>query len=318
MASSEASGGDLAFSVGCVAIVGSSRGYGAPTYTGKLKTKRGPIVREHEFSGGGYNEIPLMITVSASPYDRLLECFLSVSYAADEFPAFDLEDYAAAIVQNSGPTSLRITGGAFIPDEWIWGPTSAVDDLIYEGDNRGFSEYAGTARAASIIEVANPAYSSSTVVSGPDHYAGFSVEYEYSTSVSGGHLTAEAKGDWTPGRPMKTAWATASTDSLSCQTRRLGPDPARAVTRMSVVCTGAVNNPVVFFSPAIDYRFEIALTFGRGQVAYTLTGCHDGFPAFETYVGGQTAFAQMPIHGSVWWLFETCDHSIPPISGVVR
>lgn len=208
--------------------------------------------------------------------------------------------------------------GAFIPDEWIYYPLNT--NYIFQGDNRGFMEAEATARMASIIQVRNPAYSNSDVFSGPDHYTGLTVEYivEYEGKLSlvDGHITEEARNDWIGGPPLKTRWGTADRSGLSCEARRLGPDPAREVTRMQVICSGEAHDPLVI-SPDVDYRFEFELTFGRNQVEYTLTGCHDGYPAFETYLGGQAVFTRSPI-SSPWSMVFPCLHSIPPTSGVVR
>jgi hypothetical protein len=299
-AASSGDGGDLFLTVACYAIVEYVYPSGPPAYVLTLSLNIEGEVKTEQFHGLGGGEHRIEMTVPAKAYDRLVECSAGTSFGAG--------GYATGILKNSGPAVVRITVGAFIPHEWIMGP-SIFADRVYEGDDRGFREDAGSSRIAAVIDVVNPAYS----VSPSEHhpYAGFSQEYEGSSSLSEppSHLTPAARNDWMWGPPHKTKWGSTSTDNVWCAPRSLGPDPEHGVTRLRVLCKGAANNPLVI-SPDIDYEFDFELTFGQGKIAYKLTGCHDGYPAYEAYIGGAPVYTQPPISATPWGVFGFCTYPI--------
>jgi hypothetical protein len=268
----------------------------------------GVVLVQRRFTISGAINLTIGTDIPASPSDRTLYCYLETVYSR-----LDAEER----IPGSGPETVRITVGSFIPYEWIWGPFGAPADRIWGGDDRGFVAEGGSARLGTVVEVVNPAYTSGTFASGPHPFVGMSEEFEYSTSVVAGHLTGLATGDWVWGPPMRTRWATAGTGGISCTASRLGPNLAKATTSLRVVCEGHVNNPLVSFSPDIDYKFDIELTFGNNRVLWKLHGCHDEFPAFEAYIEGRTAYQQAPIGEDAWSVFGYCTYPITLRSGVI-
>ena len=48
-------------------------------------------------------------------------------------------------------------------------------------------------------------------------------------------------------------------------------------------------------APNIDYKFSIALSMvPNANVVWLLRGAHDGFPAYEVFIGGQSVYFHTP------------------------
>lgn len=300
-----ATGGDLEHTIVCRGGGYSPGPDDSVTVWLELYVENALIAREPLW---GYWTVSGQVTgrVRASIRDRRVDCFASSSWGgwASE----------GGTLLGSGPEVVKISLGAFIPDAWVWNPVNG--DRIFEGDGRGFREDAATSRVAQVIQVLNPALSDSNIFAGPHPYTGLTQEYDDETSLVNGQLTSAARNDWTWDSTLKTRWATASTAGLSCNVQRLGASAPAGISRNKVVCEAQANNPLLPYSPDIDYRMEFQLTFGLNKVQYQITGCRDAFPAYEAYLNGQTAYAQPPT-GSTWRLFFSCDQSISA-SGEVR
>lgn len=226
------------------------------------------------------------------------------------------------VILGSGPVTLKITVGSFIPHEYV--PNPYDTNYIFEGDYRSFAEDEATARQAAVVQVLNPAYSNNDFFSPPGYYTGQTVEYvvEYSGvwSVQDGHLTAEARADWDSGPPLKVAWRTAEPNgqgnSMFCVAVRLGPQGV--TSRVKVECEGHTTNPLVPLGPEIDFRFTFELAFGENKVVYKVWGCHDEFPAIEAYLAGQPVYTQQNIAPTPLGVIGNCSYSFPLQSGVIQ
>jgi hypothetical protein len=205
------------------------------------------------------------------------------------------------------PVSLRLTLNAFIPYEWIIDPFYILTgSRIFEGDDRSWAEN-GSSRVSQIMDLWNQYWSPGGIfLAGPHEYAALSIQYETSTSLDAGqHLTQAARDDWTPGPPMKTAWAIGQNTGDGCSGSYIN-----AMT-VSIRCFMDSPNPVYgWLAPDIEWRWY--MTFGftpTALVNYSIYGCRKYFPAYEIWAAGHQIYAG-PDSGSVFDLLIPCDSAV--------
>ena len=181
---------------------------------------------------------------------------------------------------------------------------------IFGGDSRGFQAYGGSARTNSVYDIANPAVNDVNDFGVPNHGTGLTQEYDYDTSLQFypfGPLKIAAIDDWAPGEPMKVQWAFAGSGGLACYPpERLGTTANTSKNR--VRCLGSAADPLVPGSPDLDYDFTHTLEWGVRKVAFTVTGCHDGYPSYEVFLNGQPMLRHSD-DGNILSLFGWC--SVP-------
>jgi len=92
---------------------------------------------------------------------------------------------------------------------------------------------------------------------------------------------------------MKVDWGFSNIDNVYCHSpQRQGATADGTESSLRTVCEGHSSNPVVAFSPDIDYIFLIEVWFGDNHVRYNVDGCRDGFPHFELYIGGNAVIQE--------------------------
>jgi hypothetical protein len=266
------------------------------------------LVAEQYHHGTWYVTGGVHASVRASTQDRSVSCYADGSGILAQ---------ASGTILGSGPLSVRVTTGAFIPEEWVDHPGDM--DIIFGGDNRGFQEDAATARVAQVTDVYNSAVSDDSYLSGPHNYTGLTTAYDRDTSLTSywGNLLPAAFHDWVPGYPMKISWAFASTSGFSHEYTRMGPAPWDGTSTVQHISIGSAADPLIAFAPAVDYRMVFQLTFGLNKVQYRLTGCHDGFPAYEAYINGTAVYTRWAT-GNVFAMFGYCDTDIGVQTGVIQ
>jgi hypothetical protein len=286
-----------------------------------------------EAQGYGYTMALLDPVVPASAEDRFVSCNFEYYYGDAGSWYYLGGDSDSWIIDGSGPAILDVVMDAFIPYQYLRQPFDPFspypnNTLIAQGDDRGFTPSGGTYRAGQVINLYNPAYFDQTVAYGPEPGVGLSTEYDADTSLSnpgnlgsfapsGGSLLWVAQDDWEWGPPYKTRWATAGMSGISCDSpERLGQEGGPETSRLRVRCFGSVYFPLHSFAPAVDWDFTYTFTFGHNEVAFQVTGCRDGFPAYEVY-GTQQTILQHTDNGDPMALFASCGNSISE-SGVIR
>jgi hypothetical protein len=70
--------------------------------------------------------------------------------------------------------------------------------------------------------------------------------------------------------------------------------------KIKVHCVGKASNPLASFlgipAPAIDYDFNLTIDYTNAiDLRYSLEGDHDGFPAYEVYIGNNRVYEHDPI-----------------------
>ena len=101
-------------------------------------------------------------------------------------------------------------------------------------------------------------------------------------------LTAAALADTLTGAPKMIATDTASQSQLW-----LEPPTYITSKKLAVRCRCEATNPLVSGSPGISY--SITITIDKTLGTYSITGTHDGFPAYEIYINGKRVYQHDPL-----------------------
>ncbi|MCS1407655.1 MAG: hypothetical protein M2R45_00815 [Verrucomicrobia subdivision 3 bacterium] len=126
--------------------------------------------------------------------------------------------------------------------------------------------------------------------SGHLFYVGETKLFDSATSLdAAGNLTAAALADTTLGAPFMIARATSSNMS----DREIEANyPGSSPKILEIVCKCEVSNPLVV-GPRINYT--ITITIDRDANTYSITGDHDGFPAYAIYLNGTRVYQYDPL-----------------------
>jgi hypothetical protein len=271
--------GDLSFQIGCDYLLD---GWDGVWLVADLQILvNGAIVENDHNEGYAYLGRTVWYTISASSQDRTIMCILNTNVGNSS---------ASGTLKGSGPNSATVKIDTFIRQNWVGNPSNTY--RIFGGDDRSFNYYDGRARLYTVYDVYNPALNDLDILSGPTHQAGLTEEYDLGTSLDApapfGRITAQARNDWAWDVPLKTRWAMADTSNMSCTSpTRLG-HPTDTTSAHRFTCSAAASDPLIW-SPNVRWDLTITLTWGNDQIAYTVTGCHSYFPAFEAYVNGGTS-----------------------------
>jgi hypothetical protein len=314
--------GDLIHGLSCYGWARAPYSW-APISVRVIMHINGTMVASQSRNGYGFIELTVNHSVRASTSDREFKCTAQTPGLSDKI---DVD-----ILPGVGPPWIRFMTGAFIPDNWVDYPPSA--DRIFGGDDRSFEENTATARMAQSVEIRNSAVANALFVNLPTPYTGLTQEYARCclsgdpdpfpsalTEGMSGVLKQEAIDDWIRGLPLKVDWGTAPTELIQYEASKLGPGsagPYLDYSRVRFVSIGRARDPLVAFSPYVDYRMEITLTFGANAVTYRLDGCHDAFPAYEAYLGGRSIYAAPPT-GNLMSMFADCGVEITTKTGVIQ
>ena len=87
-------------------------------------------------------------------------------------------------------------------------------------------------------------------------------------------------------------WATGSNSGMSITPAWLGD------RKLQIRCVVSADNPLVSGAlwDNIDYDFTLIIDLTDAQnPKYSLTGSHDGFPAYEVYIGDKRVYEYDPI-----------------------
>ena len=103
--------------------------------------------------------------------------------------------------------------------------------------------------------------------------------------------------------------ASASTSNMHVDVTRVNAH------QVSVHLHGGAANPLVPAAPAIDWDLTVTIDTSGAKPHWTIKGSHDGFPAYEVYVNGQTIYTYTPgpgpySFGDLLKLFPPLDVSV--------
>jgi hypothetical protein len=116
--------------------------------------------------------------------------------------------------------------------------------------------------------------------------------FQASTSIVGGKISAAARADNVKGAPMRLDWQTGTNSGMSVTPTWLGD------RKIQVRYVVSADNPLAsgVLWDNIDYDFTLILDFtDPANPTYSLSGSHDGFPAYEIYIGDKRIYDHDPI-----------------------
>ena len=99
-------------------------------------------------------------------------------------------------------------------------------------------------------------------------------------------ISAKAWADKKPGAPYWVALKRASQKELTSSLTYIGNK------KVKVFCRCSATNPLVPSGPAIDYSLTVIID--RDKNEYSISGSHDGFPAYEIYINGIRVYEHDP------------------------
>lgn len=126
------------------------------------------------------------------------------------------------------------------------------------------------------------------------HRVGITRKYHKASSLdTAGNLTAAALADTTLGDAhMKVAQGTASSSGITISPTWIS---GRKIKIRCVVSIGNPLAPSTLWSE-IDYDFELTIDYtNMADPRYSLTGAHDGFPAYEFYIDSMRIHEHDPL-----------------------
>jgi hypothetical protein len=232
-----------------------------------------------------------------------------------------------------------ITINTFIPDNYVDDPIP-FSSQIYEGDDRTTGTPARakwdkdgshrTQQKFNVIPFRNmgdaDGLEDNAYANDPDgvkndawlNHCGTTNRYHKTSSLAGGKISAAAKADTTLGdNNLKTASGTASTSGMKVEPTWLGD------RKIKVKCTVKSGNPLApsFNGNEIDYVLELTIDYtDAANPRYSLTGEHDGFPAYEVYIGTRRIHHYDPLATGegLTSLFDPMDKSVSQIDQPIR
>lgn len=212
--------------------------------------------------------------------------------------SFGLSDVLSVEIVVEGRESFEIDLTTFIPGNHIRQPfhcrqplTNLKLDLLVRTDDRGFEQDADTYRTRQEVEVA-PLESADAdgLVSGPVHLTRPTRAYAEDALFDDGRIT-DADDDGVPGDcVLFDREAQAPIDRMNVSVQRVAED------RVVVFLSGGPGQPLFFppNRPEISWSLQLLLDASGDEIEYTLTGRHDGFPAYELYVGDERIYEFWP------------------------
>ena len=200
-----------------------------------------------------------------------------------------MEGASVLVFYESAP-GFDVSYSAFIPHDHVIGPPQArcgfVQQLYFAGDARGFSSTATSFRGRQRVSVVTDDADGIKDETSPQNLVGESRSYAPDALADGRIDSADddaVLGDC----HLLHARGTASTSSMHIT---VTPVSAKVVR---VRLFGGTSNPLLI-SPNIDWDLTLTIDASSLPTSWTLTGAHDGFPAHEVYVNGQTLYTYDP------------------------
>jgi len=221
-------------------------------------------------------------------------------------------DFLIDNIQYTPGDQFDISFSSFIPSDHVTGPPQSrcgfppINQLSFEGDNRGFDPAATSFRTRQVVSVAaDEAVDADGLIDGTDQNLVGTTRSYAPDALADGVIDASdddgVLGDCT----LLHDEGTASTSDMHIDVMRIDPD------RVQVHLHGGAGNPLVFGAPDIDWDFTIEIDVSGSSPTWTLTGSHDGFPAYEIYINGQTIYTYSP--GSPPFGFSDLRALFPPL-----
>jgi hypothetical protein len=211
---------------------------------------------------------------------------------------------ATLVVFYEGASEYKVSFSTFIPTNYLTGPPQAFcivppqlwppaihgpQGLVFAGDDRGFDPNATSFRTRQTVGLVPEQSASSSGVSTPAAEAVGESKAYAPDALAGDNRIDPADDDATLGDcHLLHARGTASTSNMHVDVTRVNDHQVKAHLY------GGAGNPLVVGAPAIDWDLTLTIDTSGTAPHWTLAGAHDGFPAYEVYVNGQTLYTYSP------------------------
>jgi hypothetical protein len=204
-------------------------------------------------------------------------------------------DFLIDNIQYTPGGQFDISFSSFIPSDHVGGPPNArcgfppLNRLSFEGDNRGFSASATKFRTRQIVSVAaDEAVDDDGLIAGTDKNLVGATRSYAPDALADGKIDAADDDGVLGDCKLLHAEGTASTSDMHIDVTRIDEK------KVQVHLHGGAGNPLVFGAPDIDWDFSLEIDVSGSSPTWTLTGDHDGFPAYEIYINGKTIYTYSP------------------------
>jgi len=196
------------------------------------------------------------------------------------------------------PLDIRLR--VFIPSPAVLVALPGAGDYGYKGDNRGFSYDTGTSRAEIWIDV-SASSEGTRVISEKKRSFGQTESYRADDLES-----VIGKPNWwkrikrdpflkleRPPVDIKTAEVDANTLTVTARAER---SALTLFQTTHVLLHVDAANPLVPVAPAINADLDLQLIPSTpGGISYSISGTHDGFPAYELYIRKHRVYSYDPV-----------------------
>jgi hypothetical protein len=233
-------------------------------------------------------------------------------------------DGASLIVFYESAPDFNVSFSTFIPTNYLDGPPQAFcipaphlglppvihgpQHLVFAGDDRGFDPNATSFRTRQTVGVVpEQSASDSGIGTPPSEQVGESKSYA-SDALADGKITSADDDAVLHDCHLLDDRGFASTSGMHVDVTRVNAHQVKAHLY------GGAGNPLLI-APAIDWDLNLTIDTSGSKPHWTLTGAHDGFPAYEVYVNGQTIYTYSPGpgpygFGDILKLFPPLDVSV--------
>lgn len=208
------------------------------------------------------------------------------------------------------PVDFNVTINTFIPHNYVDHPTST--SAIFAGDNRNSGSPAAatwnehgshrTQQKAQLIAVQevdpngrHAAYAANADGAGNNDHSvsiGETHKFHKTSSLAGGVISALAWADTTLGdNHLMMDKGTAAKTEVTIQ-----PTTWHSSRKISALFVCNASNPLVNLAPGIGYTVTITADYTTPSTPkYSISGTHDGFPAYEIYINGTRVYQHDPM-----------------------
>lgn len=214
-----------------------------------------------------------------------------------------MEGASLIVFYESSPT-FKVSFSTFIPTNYVSGPPQSFclvapqlwppkitgpQHLVFAGDDRGFDPNATSFRTRQTVGlVPEESSSSSGVGTAPAELVGESKAYA-PDALAGDNRVDPADDDAVlHDCHLLQDRGFASTSNMHVDVTRVNAHQVKAHLY------GGAGNPLVSGAPDIDWDLTLTIDTSGSKPHWTLSGKHDGFPAYEVYVDGQTLYTYSP------------------------
>lgn len=223
----------------------------------------------------------------------------SVSIRGGSSSGFDF--FVDNLVYTVGGEQFRINFSAFIPANNVaGGPTEFClkpslfprRELYYKGDERWHDPLSEKFRVRELLTVITDSSEDSDGLKDGSKQLLVSQSRSYaSDAVEDGVLSASDEDGISRDCVLFHDAATAPPDNMSVTVRRSGPKAVK------IEMKGGPPNPLSTLAKllgTLDWHFFITIDSTSGTPVWTLSGAHDGFPAYEIYIDDMPIYIFSP------------------------